>query len=118
MFGNAEDVLSFIEAEDVTVRFCDLPGVMQHVNVPAHSLPATRSQLGRPQLIGRQLPVPLATGWRNLVSSRWSSCAPFTIVEHPFRVGLQNRHPPSATHQVGLVMLRGTLDPLRVGANG
>ena len=41
MFANAAEVLQFIETEDVKfvdVRFCDLPGVMQHFNVPAHSL--------------------------------------------------------------------------------
>ena len=38
MFSNAEEVLTFIKDEDVKfvdVRFCDLPGVMQHFNVPA-----------------------------------------------------------------------------------
>ena len=38
MFSSADDVLSFIRNEDVTfvdVRFSDLPGVMQHFNVPA-----------------------------------------------------------------------------------
>ena len=38
MFKNAEDVLRFIRDEDVKfvdVRFCDLPGVMQHFNLPA-----------------------------------------------------------------------------------
>jgi len=41
MFANAADVLRFIRDEDVKfvdVRFCDLPGVMQHFNVPAASL--------------------------------------------------------------------------------
>ena len=41
MFSNAEEVLAFIKDEDVKfvdVRFCDLPGVMQHFNVPAKSL--------------------------------------------------------------------------------
>ena len=41
MFANAAEVLQFIETEDVKfvdVRFCDLPGVMQHFNVPAASL--------------------------------------------------------------------------------
>ena len=41
MFSNAEEVLTFIKDEDVKfvdVRFCDLPGVMQHFNVPAKSL--------------------------------------------------------------------------------
>jgi len=41
MFNNAEEVLRFIKDEDVKfidVRFCDLPGVMQHFNVPAQSV--------------------------------------------------------------------------------
>ncbi len=38
MFSKPEEVLAFIASEDVKfvdVRFCDLPGVMQHFNVPA-----------------------------------------------------------------------------------
>ena len=38
MFSNADEVLAYIKNEDVKfvdVRFCDLPGVMQHFNVPA-----------------------------------------------------------------------------------
>jgi len=41
MFTNADEVLRFIKDEGVTfvdVRFCDLPGVMQHFNVPAQGL--------------------------------------------------------------------------------
>ena len=41
MFTSAEEVLQFIQNEDVQfvdVRFCDLPGVMQHFNVPAKGL--------------------------------------------------------------------------------
>ena len=41
MFKNADEVLKYIREEDVKfvdVRFCDLPGVMQHFNVPAQSL--------------------------------------------------------------------------------
>jgi glutamine synthetase len=41
MFSNADEVLSFIKKEDVKfidVRFCDLPGIMQHFNVPAESV--------------------------------------------------------------------------------
>ncbi len=37
MFKNADEVLRYIKDEDVKfvdVRFCDLPGVMQHFNVP------------------------------------------------------------------------------------
>ncbi len=43
MFSNADEVLKFIKDEDVKfvdVRFCDLPGVMQHFNVPAQSVGA------------------------------------------------------------------------------
>ncbi|GAA5161812.1 type I glutamate--ammonia ligase [Ornithinimicrobium tianjinense] len=38
MFSNADEVLAYIKAEDVKfidIRFCDLPGVMQHFNIPA-----------------------------------------------------------------------------------
>jgi len=41
MFANADEVLRFIRDEEVAfvdVRFCDLPGVMQHFNVPAQGL--------------------------------------------------------------------------------
>ncbi|MCL2424262.1 MAG: type I glutamate--ammonia ligase, partial [Micrococcales bacterium] len=37
MFSNPQEVLAFVASEDVKfvdVRFCDLPGVMQHFNVP------------------------------------------------------------------------------------
>ena len=40
MFNNAEDLLAYIKDEGVEfvdVRFCDLPGIMQHFNVPASS---------------------------------------------------------------------------------
>jgi glutamine synthetase len=43
MFSNAEEVLAYIRDEGVKfvdVRFCDLPGTMQHFNVPAQSLDA------------------------------------------------------------------------------
>jgi len=43
MFTNADDVLKFVRDEGVQfidVRFCDLPGVMQHFNVPASSFGA------------------------------------------------------------------------------
>ncbi|HET9654886.1 MAG TPA: type I glutamate--ammonia ligase [Kineosporiaceae bacterium] len=43
MFNNADDVLKFVRDEGVQfidVRFCDLPGVMQHFNVPAASFGA------------------------------------------------------------------------------
>ena len=38
MFSSPEECLEFIKSEDVRfvdVRFCDLPGIMQHFNVPA-----------------------------------------------------------------------------------
>ena len=38
MFQGADDLLAYIkdeEVETVDVRFCDLPGVMQHFTVPA-----------------------------------------------------------------------------------
>ena len=43
MFSNGDEVLKFIKDQDVKfvdVRFCDLPGVMQHFNVPAVSVDA------------------------------------------------------------------------------
>ena len=43
MFSSADEVLSFIADEDVKfvdIRFCDLPGVMQHFNVPAGTVDA------------------------------------------------------------------------------
>jgi glutamine synthetase len=41
MFTHADEVLKYIKDQDVKfvdVRFCDLPGVMQHFNVPAVSV--------------------------------------------------------------------------------
>ncbi len=41
MFNNAEEVLRYVKDEDVKfidVRFCDLPGIMQHFNVPVASV--------------------------------------------------------------------------------
>jgi glutamine synthetase len=38
VFSNAEEVLKYIsdeKVEYVDIRFCDLPGVMQHLTVPA-----------------------------------------------------------------------------------
>ena len=38
MFNNSEEVLKYISDEKVEyldIRFCDLPGVMQHLTVPA-----------------------------------------------------------------------------------
>jgi glutamine synthetase len=43
MFQSADEVLSYIRDEDVEfvdVRFCDLPGVMQHFTVPVESFAA------------------------------------------------------------------------------
>jgi glutamine synthetase len=43
MFSSAEQLLAYIEDEDVRfvdVRFCDLPGVMQHFNMPVESFDA------------------------------------------------------------------------------
>ena len=40
MFKNADEVLKYMKDQDiefVDVRFIDLPGVMQHFNVPASS---------------------------------------------------------------------------------
>ena len=40
MFSNSEELLKFIKDEGVEmvdVRFCDLPGVMQHFTVPVSS---------------------------------------------------------------------------------
>ena len=41
MFTNADEVMQFVRDNDVKfidIRFCDLPGVMQHFNVPAASV--------------------------------------------------------------------------------
>ena len=43
MFSSPDEVIRYIQEEDVKfvdVRFCDLPGVMQHFNVPAESVDA------------------------------------------------------------------------------
>src|SRR5512144_350455 len=43
MFSTADEVLKFMADEDVRyvdVRFCDLPGVMQHFTVPVQSFGA------------------------------------------------------------------------------
>ena len=43
MFKNADELLAFVKKENVEyidVRFCDLPGVMQHFNVPAATIDA------------------------------------------------------------------------------
>lgn len=44
MFSSADEVMAFIKKEGVRfvdVRFCDLPGVMQHFNVPAETVDAS-----------------------------------------------------------------------------
>ena len=41
MFNSTDEVLAYLKDNDVKfvdVRFCDLPGVMQHFNVPAESV--------------------------------------------------------------------------------
>jgi len=43
MFKDSDEVLKYCKDNDVRfvdVRFCDLPGVMQHFNVPAHTVDA------------------------------------------------------------------------------
>src|SRR4028118_1473334 len=43
MFKDSDEVVKYLKDEDVKfvdVRFCDLPGVMQHFNVPAASIGA------------------------------------------------------------------------------
>ena len=50
MFSNADEVLKYIKDNDVMfvdVRFCDLPGVMQHFNVPAKSVDASFFEVGQ-----------------------------------------------------------------------
>ncbi len=50
MFKNAEEVLRFIRDENVQfvdVRFCDLPGVMQHFNLPASSVDESLFEVGQ-----------------------------------------------------------------------
>jgi glutamine synthetase len=45
VFNNPSEVVKFIEEEAVEfvdIRFCDLPGVMQHFNVPAGSFDEER----------------------------------------------------------------------------
>ncbi len=50
MFQNSDEVLKYIKDNDVKfldVRFCDLPGVMQHFNVPAESVDASFFEVGQ-----------------------------------------------------------------------
>ena len=44
MFSSADEVLSYIKDNDVAfidVRFCDLPGIMQHFTFPAANFTET-----------------------------------------------------------------------------
>ena len=44
MFQNSDELLKYVKDEGVEmvdVRFCDLPGVMQHVTIPANAKPDT-----------------------------------------------------------------------------
>ncbi|MGB5951307.1 MAG: type I glutamate--ammonia ligase [Ornithinimicrobium sp.] len=50
MFSSAQEALDFIKEEDVKfvdVRFCDLPGVMQHFNVPAETFDIDAFETGQ-----------------------------------------------------------------------
>ena len=50
MFQTADEALKFIKDEDVKfidIRFCDLPGVMQHFNIPADSFDADAIEEGQ-----------------------------------------------------------------------
>ncbi|MGB3685567.1 MAG: type I glutamate--ammonia ligase [Ornithinimicrobium sp.] len=50
MFSSAQEALDFIKEEDVKfvdVRFCDLPGVMQHFNVPAETFDMDAFETGQ-----------------------------------------------------------------------
>ena len=50
MFKTADEVVKFIKDEDVKfvdIRFCDLPGVMQHFNIPAASFDADAIEEGQ-----------------------------------------------------------------------
>ena len=50
MFQTADEALKFIKDEDVKfidIRFCDLPGVMQHFNIPAESFDADAIEEGQ-----------------------------------------------------------------------
>jgi glutamine synthetase len=50
VFSNSDEVLRYIKDEGVVfvdVRFCDLPGVMQHFNVPAESVDESFFEIGQ-----------------------------------------------------------------------
>ena len=50
MFCTPDDVLAYIKENDVKfvdIRFCDLPGIMQHFNVPAESVDADFFTVGQ-----------------------------------------------------------------------
>jgi glutamine synthetase len=69
MFANADEVLTFIREENVRfvdVRFCDLPGVMQHFNVPAEG---GRGELQRPP--AENFPRPRTSSGMVAKPSRW-----------------------------------------------
>ena len=49
MFTNADEVLRYIgdkKVEFVDVRFCDLPGIMQHFTVPVETSTRRSSRTG------------------------------------------------------------------------
>ena len=74
MFSTADEVLSFIKDEDIKfidIRFCDLPGVMQHFNVPAHSV--TKVLRRRPDV--RRLVHPRLPGDPRVERSSSRTCA-------------------------------------------
>ncbi|MBA2697113.1 MAG: type I glutamate--ammonia ligase, partial [Actinobacteria bacterium] len=50
MFSSAQEVIAYVKDEDVKfidVRFCDLPGVMQHFNVPADAFDEEAFETGQ-----------------------------------------------------------------------
>ena len=58
MFSNAEELLSYTRDEGVRfidIRFCDLPGVMQHFNVPIESFTADNATIATAASIWRPL---------------------------------------------------------------
>lgn len=98
MFQNAEEVLAYIKKNDVKfvdVRFCDLPGVMQHFNIPAASFDQESFDNARwivpPARTGRWLrrdvPCSMARWWR------CSRTAAFTSI----RKGQRASSPASCT---------------------
>ena len=56
MFQGADDLLAYIKdegVETVDVRFCDLPGVMQHFTVPAGRSAPRSSRTASPSTVRR-----------------------------------------------------------------